>query len=74
MCEIGDSMALVEIKCKKCGRLLGKFEGKGEIKCRKVECGTINRFDTETGEQTYVVHKHTPMKARKSSSGMTFGY
>lgn len=33
---------LVEHRCSKCNRLLGKFNGQAEIKCPK--CGKINRI------------------------------
>ncbi len=33
---------LVEHRCSKCNRLLGKFNGQAEIKCPK--CGEINRI------------------------------
>ena len=37
-------MLLQEIRCKKCGKLLGKIEGIGEIKCSR--CGEINNITT----------------------------
>lgn len=36
---------LVEHRCSKCNRLLGKFNGQAEIKCPK--CGKINRIGVE---------------------------
>lgn len=33
---------LIDARCSKCNRLLGKFNGQAEIKCPK--CGTINRI------------------------------
>lgn len=33
---------LREVRCASCGRLLGKFTGKGEVKCPK--CNTVNNF------------------------------
>ena len=36
---------LLEHRCSKCNRLLGKFNGQAEIKCPK--CGEINRIGVE---------------------------
>lgn len=36
---------LIEHRCSKCNRLLGKFSGQAEIKCPK--CGKINRIGVE---------------------------
>ena len=33
---------LTDARCRKCNRLLGKFNGQAEIKCPK--CGKINRI------------------------------
>ena len=33
---------LMDTRCSKCNRLLGKFNGQAEIKCPK--CGKINRI------------------------------
>ncbi|MEF9866073.1 MAG: Com family DNA-binding transcriptional regulator [Oscillospiraceae bacterium] len=37
-----------EVRCKKCGHLLGKFKGEAEIKCKN--CKTINYVSTERQE------------------------
>jgi len=64
---------LIEVRCKGCGRLLGKFEGKGEVKCPKVGCGGRNIFDTVTGEQRFIRKpKGIELKDRKTSSGVTY--
>ncbi|MCI8335137.1 MAG: hypothetical protein HFH25_11240 [Lachnospiraceae bacterium] len=47
-------MKLIEVRCKGCGRLLGRFAGKGSVKCPKVECGGTNVFNTETGEYRFI--------------------
>lgn len=66
-------MRLVEVRCKGCGELLGKFEGKGEIKCPKGSCRGKNVFDSETGSIKFVPKsKGTPYKDRKTASGVTF--
>lgn len=36
---------LIEFRCRKCGKLLGKIEGKAEIKCPR--CKQLNNADTE---------------------------
>lgn len=63
-----------EIRCKMCDKLLGKFNGQGEIKCSRSGCGAVNSFDTVTGKQEILKQrKHITMKERKTSSGVTFG-
>ena len=63
---------VVEIRCKSCGKLLGWFDGKGEIKCPRINCGGKNTFDTKTGKITYVPTNHVKMRDRTTSSGHTF--
>lgn len=36
---------LIDVRCQRCNRLLGKFNGQAEIKCPK--CGKINRIGVE---------------------------
>lgn len=36
---------MIELRCWKCGKLLGFIEGKAEIKCPR--CKEINRINTE---------------------------
>ncbi len=36
---------LIDARCSKCNRLLGKFNGQAEIKCPK--CGKINRIEVK---------------------------
>ena len=55
---------MVEVRCKGCGKLLGKFEGIGEIKCPRVSCGGKNTFNTRTGKFNYVPVHHINMKDR----------
>lgn len=61
---------MVEVRCQHDGSLLGKIEGKFEIKCRK--CGYLNKGNTKTGEQLCFKKSHIPLKNRKTSSGVTF--
>ncbi len=46
-----------EVRCKGCGRLLGKYEGKGEVKCPKTKCGGMNTFDTNAREHRFTAKK-----------------
>lgn len=62
----------MEIRCKKCGKLLGKFEGVGEVKCTRTGCGEKNIFNTKTGNVNCVATNHVPMRNRTTSSGHTF--
>ena len=61
---------MVEVRCQHDGMLLGKIEGKYEIKCSK--CGYLNKGNTETGEQKSIFRTHIPLCKRKTSSGVTF--
>lgn len=64
---------MIEVRCGGCGRLLGKFEGKGEVKCPKVGCGGRNIFDTVAGEYRFIRKpKNIELKDRKTSSGLTY--
>lgn len=66
-------MELIEVRCKSCDKLLGRFEGKGEVKCPRVNCGGKNIFDTEKGTVKFTPKQnHVAMKDRTSSSGFTF--
>lgn len=65
---------MVEIRCLSCKKLLGKFEGRGEIKCPRINCSMVNKFDTKKNIH-YVVKpskEHVLMSSRKTSSGVTF--
>lgn len=62
-----------EVRCKNCGKLLGYFDGKGEIKCPRMDCGGKNRFDTATEQHDFIPKPHsTPLRERTTSSGVTF--
>ena len=63
---------MVEVHCKGCGKLLGKFDGTGEIKCPSIGCGCKNTFNTKTGKVIFVPVKHVSLKNRTTSSGVTF--
>lgn len=61
-----------EVRCKNCGKLLGRFEGSGEIKCPRAKCNGKNIFNTRTGYIQFIPIYHVPMKNRTTSSGLTF--
>ena len=63
---------MLEVRCKNCGKLLGKFIGTGEVKCPRTSCGGKNIFDTRTGDVRYVPMTHVAMKDRTTSSGVKF--
>lgn len=63
---------MIEVRCKKCGKLLGVFAGKGEVKCPRTSCGGKNKFDTSKGEVKYIPMTHVSMKDRTTSSGVRF--
>ena len=63
---------MVEVRCKGCGKLLGKFDGIGEIKCPRASCGGKNTFNTKTGSISFIPVNHVSMKDRATSSGVTF--
>lgn len=59
-----------EVRCKDCEKLLGRFEGKFEIKCTR--CGAVNRGNTNSQEQKVIRKVHIPLNKRQTSSGVTF--
>lgn len=38
---------MTEVRCPKCGKLLGYFSGSGEIQCPRCRKDTVVQFDTE---------------------------
>lgn len=38
---------MIEVRCPKCGKLLGRYEGRGEVQCPRCRGNTIILFDTE---------------------------
>lgn len=64
---------MVEVRCKGCGKLLGIFDGVGEIKCPRVNCGGKNIFNTKDGSIRFIPKpNHVALKDRTTSSGVTF--
>lgn len=64
---------MIEIRCKSCNKLLGKFRGAGEIKCPRTSCNAVNKFDT--GKKIHKLvnsRSHELMEKRQTSSGVTF--
>lgn len=68
-------MVVIQIKsirCKYCGKLLGKFDGRGEVKCTRSSCGALNTFNTVTNEHKARCYENSDLSKRKTSSGVTF--
>lgn len=63
---------MIDVRCKGCGKLLGKFDGIGEVKCPRINCGGKNTFNTKTGSITFTPANNVSMKNRTTSSGVTF--
>ena len=63
---------MIEVRCKECNKLLGKFDGSGEIKCPRINCGVKNIFDTKTNSIKAIPTNHVKMKDRTTSSGCRF--
>ena len=61
---------MVEVRCCSCGKLLGWFDGKGQIKCPRSGCGGMNVFDTGKNEKK-IVQKHVTLDER-TSGGVIF--
>lgn len=38
---------MIEVRCPNCGKLLGYFQGTGEIQCSRCRKNTVVVFDTE---------------------------
>ena len=38
---------MIPVRCPKCGRLLGYFDGKGVVQCSRCRKGVAVEFDTE---------------------------
>ncbi len=61
---------MIEVRCGGCGRLLGRFHGRGHVKCPKVLCGGMNVFDTEKREYRFIPKQYEPEnKNRKGGEG-----
>lgn len=39
---------MTEVRCPRCGRLLGYFDGKGVVQCSRCRKGVEVEFDTKT--------------------------
>lgn len=56
---------MIEVRCGGCGRLLGRFHGKGHVKCPKALCGGMNVFDTEREEYGFIPKEPGTREKRK---------
>ena len=66
-------MALKEIRCQGCNKLLGKIDGEGASVCPR--CGGLTVFNTNTDENKFIPKKQRKpsyLKDRMTSSGVTF--
>lgn len=41
-----------DIRCPRCGALLGRVDGKAQLKCRRARCYSIVDVNTHTGKAT----------------------
>lgn len=63
---------MIAVRCNKCGKLLGFYDGKGEVKCPRSGCGQKTVFDTDKMKGESKTGKgHTDLRYRKTSSGIT---
>ena len=61
---------MVAVRCKGCGKLLGFFDGKGDVKCSRSGCGYQNKFNT-TDMVLSKKKNNISLKNRTTSSGVT---
>lgn len=62
-------MQMIELRCKKCNRLLGKVSGSAEIVCPR--CGGINIYSYINNKTTYQ-SRLKKQRERTTSSGVRF--
>ena len=62
---------MIEVRCPNCNKLLGRFDGLGEIKCPRAGCGRKITFDTKEKKVAFAP-EHVPLKDRAGSGGHTF--
>lgn len=41
---------MTDVRCPLCGSLLGRVEGKAELRCRKARCFAVSEINTEIDE------------------------
>lgn len=45
---------MTDIRCPRCGSLIGRAEGKAQFRCHKARCFAIVNADTESGEMVMI--------------------
>jgi len=45
---------LRDIRCPRCGSLMGRVDGEAQLRCRRARCYAIVNVDTHTGEATMI--------------------
>lgn len=43
-----------DVRCARCGSLMGRVDGKAQLRCRRAKCYAIMNVDTNTGEATVI--------------------
>ena len=61
---------MVAVRCKGCGKLLGFFDGEGDVKCPRSGCGCQNKFNTADMVPSKKKNSMS-LKNRTTSSGVT---
>ena len=45
-----------DIRCPRCGSLMGRVDGEAQLRCRRARCYAIVNINTHTGEATMIRH------------------
>ena len=43
-----------DIRCPRCGSLMGRVDGEAQLRCRRARCYSIVNVNTHTGEATMI--------------------
>ena len=43
-----------DIRCPRCGSLMGRVDGEAQLRCRRARCYAIVNVNTKTGEATMI--------------------
>ena len=41
---------MFDVRCPRCGSLMGRVDGKAQLRCRRAKCYAIANVNTQTGE------------------------
>lgn len=47
-------MNMVDVRCPRCGSLIGRADGKAQFRCHKARCFAIVNADTATGQMELI--------------------